>query len=346
MRQFFPLVALYVLSACATPTTAYTVAPPQAVQSEVMKQEQMVQMGRGLRESAPSPSSRYPVPQRVMAVAERVFIAAAPYCGWQTSTAYPVSVGVIGNRQPEVISAAGDLRPGDVVLGIQGQRVDVGRSGYQQLNEVGSAVAQRGQPLQISAARGNKIINTTYQPVAACLLPVKLHNEGEWNAYTDGEALHLDARLVKDLSNDDDLAFVMAHELAHALLGHVQKTQQNAMTGALVGLALEAVISGQNGMGGELSRAGAQAGQLHYSQAFEHEADYVGLYLLAETGYDLQAGPRVARRIAQQDPRSIHYASSHPSSAARAAGLAATIAEITAKQQSGQPVRPTMAQPQ
>ncbi len=345
MRQLFsrllPTLALFALAGCATPVTAYNMAVPDAVQSEVARQEAMVQAGMDVRESRPSPSARFPMSQRVMAIAERVFIAAAPYCGWQTTAGYPVTVGVIGRGQPQIINAAGRLRPGDVVLGILGQDVPDGRAGYEMLNEIGGQAAQRRMSLPLTVARGNQVLTETYEPIAECALPVKLVRGDEWNAYTDGEALYLYTKLVQDLPNDDDLAFTMAHEMSHALLGHVQKSQQNAMTGALFGMAIEAAVGSNSG---EFSQMGASLGQMQYSQEFEHEADYMGLYLLANAGYDLMAGPRVARRIAQQSPESIRYGTDHPSSAARAASLMSTIQEIKAKQSAGQPLSPSMRQ--
>jgi hypothetical protein len=349
--RYLLLLPVLLVGGCAAPSTAYTVAPPQAVAMEAQNQEQMIQRGkngsRGLDRGVPSLSARLPEDQRLGAIAERIMIAASPYCGNQLTGAYAVSVGTPDNGPPVVINAAEPLAPGDRIMAMDGQEVPYGRRGFSFLNQRGGAKASSGQPLQLTAQRGGQVIEATYAPVSACALPVVLENNNQWNAYADGEAVHIERRLLNDLSNDDDLAFTIAHEFSHNLLSHVQKQQQNVMAGAAIGLGIEAILAGSTGgrMSGDITKTAASMGGLTYSQEFEREADYVGLYILANAGYDLEAGPRVARRIARQDPRAIRYASSHPSSADRAASLMATINEIQQKAQSGQPVVPNMAPP-
>ena len=336
------------LSGCAAPTTAYSVAPPDVVAQEAAHQEQMINAGKQIRYAnrAPaSPSNRYPVEERLIAVAERVLIAGAPFCGSRVMPAYAVSVGTENGVPPAVINASGGLRPGDKIVAIDGQAVPTGRKGFGLLNQAASEAARQNRAITLIARRGNREVNASYPVVSACAFNVALDNNDQWNAYADGDTVHVEKRLADDVDNDDDLAFVIAHELAHNILQHVAKQQQNAMAGAAAGLAVEAIIAGLGGgqMSGEIAKVGAGMGGMRYSQDFEREADYVGLYILAHTGYDLEAGPRIARRIAEQDPRAIRYASSHPSSADRAASLQATIAEIRQKLSTGAPLEPNAA---
>lgn len=349
MRALATLSSLMLLAGCAAPSTAYSVAPPDAVAQEAYQQEQMINAGKHQRyqsHAAPSFSTRYPLDQRVLAVTERILIAAAPYCGQHVIPAYAVSVGTTGYDQPTVINSGGALRQGDIVTSINGQAVPGGKRGWLMLNQVGGQAAHNQQPVTLTAQRGRQQVTAQYPVVAACGFGVALDNNNQWNAYADGDTVHIESRLASDVTNDDDLGFVVAHELAHNILSHVGKSQQNMMAGAAAGLAVEAIIAGLGGgqMSGEMARMGAGMGGMSYSQEFEREADYVGMYLLANSGYDLEAGPRIARRIAEQDPRAIRYASSHPSSADRAASLMATIREIQQKLQSGAPLVPNAAQ--
>jgi hypothetical protein len=347
MRAVLSLVLLLLLSGCAGASTAYQVATPDAVAQEATHQEGMVKdvWAKAAGRAPDSFSSQFNTDQRIMAVTERVLIAAAPFCGERLMNAYPVSVGTKDAGPPQVINAAPPLRPGDRVVAINGRAVPGGPQGYIFLNREGGNLTRTGQPLNITAQRGRQHIEAKYDVVPACAFNLTLENNGVWNAYADGDTIHLEKKLVNDLSNDDDLAFVIAHELSHNLLSHVSKAQQNMMAGALVGLGIEALVGalGGGGMNGELAKAGASAGQMSYSQDFEREADYVGLYIQALAGYDLQAGPRVARRIAEQDARSIRYAGTHPSSADRAASLFATIEEVQHKMKTGQPLTPNAA---
>jgi len=50
-----------------------------------------------------------------------------------------------------------------------------------------------------------------------------------------------------------------------------------------------------------------------FSQDFEAEADYVGLYHAARAGYDIENAPYIWRRFAASDPRGIDaVGGSHP----------------------------------
>lgn len=347
MRAQFSLAFLLLLAGCAAPSTAYQVATPDAVAQEAAHQEGMVKdvWARAASRAPDSYSSGFATDQRIMAVTERILIAAAPFCEGRLMNAYPVSVGTRDAGPPVILNAAPPLRPGDRIIALNGRGVSGGPQGYIFLNREGGNLTRSGQPLQLTAQRGRQHIEAKYDVVSACAFNLTLENNNVWNAYADGDTIHLEKKLVNDLANDDDLAFVIAHELSHNLLSHVSKAQQNMMAGALVGLGVEAIIGALGGgsMNGQIAKAGAGAGQMSYSQDFEREADYVGLYIQALAGYDLQAGPRVARRIAEQDPRSIRYGSTHPSSADRAAALFATIDEIQRKMKSGQPLSPNMA---
>ncbi len=348
MRSLLLTAALLALAGCAAPSTAYTVATPDAVAQEAAHQESIINSGQWAKAAARAPdsfSSQFAPEQRVISVAERVLIAAAPFCGNNLMNAYALNVGTRDPGPPVVLNAAPPLRPGDRIIAMNGRAVPGGPQGYIFLNREGGNLTRTGQPLQLTAQRGRQHIEATYEVVPACAFNIMMEDNNQWNAYADGDTVHLERKLVNDLRNDDDLAFVTAHELAHNLLSHVGKSQQNAMAGAALGLGIEAIISalGGGGMSGDIARAGAGMGQMSFSQEFEREADYVGLYILAAAGYDLNAGPRVARRIAEQDPRAIRYASSHPSSADRAASLMATIEEIRRKEQSGAPLLPNMA---
>jgi hypothetical protein len=348
MRFVFILPALLLLAGCATPSTAYTVATPDAVAQEAAHQEEVINAGKWAQAGQRAPASftsQFPTDQRVIAITERVLVAAAPFCSDRLMNAYAVSVGSRDAGPPVVLNAAPPLRPGDRIVAFNGRAVPGGPQGYIFLNREGGNQTRTGQPLTLTAQRGRQHIEASYDVIPACAFNLTLENNNQWNAYADGDSIHLEKKLVDDLNNDDDLAFVVAHELAHNLLGHVGKAQQNMMAGALLGLGVEAIIGALGGgsMNGEIAKAGAGAGQMTFSQEFEREADYVGLYILALAGYDLNAGPRVARRIAEQDPRAIRYASTHPSSSDRAASLFAAIEEIKQKQKSGAPLTPNAA---
>jgi predicted Zn-dependent protease len=79
-----------------------------------------------------------------------------------------------------------------------------------------------------------------------------------------------------------------------------------------------------------------------FSQEFEAEADYVGMYFMARAGYDIDGVEEFWRRMSAENPRGIRLAYTHPNNAARFVGLAATGEEIASSQSAGLPLRPRM----
>lgn len=97
--------------------------------------------------------------------------------------------------------------------------------------------------------------------------------------------------ILKHTKNEAGLATVMGHEIAHALQRHGVERMSRSIIDQIVQLgALGAAASGQAGRG-----AGAIAGilgaygvnvSLPFNRKQESEADYIGLRLMAEAGYD------------------------------------------------------------
>lgn len=88
----------------------------------------------------------------------------------------------------------------------------------------------------------------------------------------------------------------------------------------------------------------AKIGASAYSQEFEAEADYVGLYLMANAGLPISDAPSFWRRMAAANPKSIkaNHSSSHPSTSYRMVALEEAVREIQGKIDSGESLTPTM----
>ncbi|MEM1238180.1 MAG: M48 family metallopeptidase [Pseudomonadota bacterium] len=114
------------------------------------------------------------------------------------------------------------------------------------------------------------------------------------------------ATLIEDVKNADELAFVLGHEAAHHIAGHLARQQQNAALGA----AVFGVLASQTG--GSVSDAqqlGATVGARSYSKVFELEADALGTELTYLSGYDPVVGAAYFTRIADPGNR---FLGTHP----------------------------------
>ena len=161
------------------------------------------------------------------------------------------------------------------------------------------------------------------------------------NAYADGKKIVVAGGMMRFIASDEELAMVMAHEMSHNLLSHPAANQTNALAGGFVGLLVDALASsqGMNTQGG-FTKMGAQAGVLSYSSDFESEADYVGMYILANAGYDIRNVANLWRRMSVQDSKGIYTGQTHPTSPERFIALNKTVTEIEYKRQHRIPLVP------
>ncbi|MEL6467586.1 MAG: M48 family metallopeptidase [Pseudomonadota bacterium] len=118
-------------------------------------------------------------------------------------------------------------------------------------------------------------------------------------------------RLINDARNEDELAFVMGHEAAHHVRGHIARQRENAAAGAVIFGGL-ASITGADAAAAQ--RIGAQVGARTYSKDFELEADALGTVITAKAGYDPVNGSQFFNRIPDPGDR---FLGTHPPNAQR-----------------------------
>ena len=142
------------------------------------------------------------------------------------------------------------------------------------------------------------------------------------------------------------LAAVMGHEVVHALARHGgERMSQNTLaqtTLQAVGIALG--VSGTNPVLSQGAMAalgaGAQVGVLlPFSRKHESEADYVGVLLAAEAGYDPRESIRLWTRMGELSggKEASEFMSTHPSHETRIHQLEEWMAEALPIYQSKQP---------
>ena len=103
--------------------------------------------------------------------------------------------------------------------------------------------------------------------------------------------------LIADARNADELAFVMSHEAAHHIRGHIGRQQQNAVAGAVIFAGLATLSGGGSDAVQSAQRIGAQVGARSYSKNFELEADELGTIITARAGYNPLKGAEFFTRI-------------------------------------------------
>lgn len=244
-----------------------------------------------------------------------------------------VRVISVGKGSPAEVAG---MQEGDVLVAVNGKTLAAGKEGYTQaLQEIGTA-QNATNPIALDLMRQDQPVSVQLTPRLACDYPVELVLNSEVNAYANGEGILVNTGMMDFVRSDDELGMIIGHELAHNTMGHIKAKQGNALVAGLFG----AVLSGLTGV--NVTSLFMQAGGGAFSQEFEHEADYVGLYYSARAGYDIEHEPDLWRRMAVQHPKAINRGSTHPPMAERFVALEADVKEIKDKQAAGQPLEPNM----
>jgi predicted Zn-dependent protease len=123
------------------------------------------------------------------------------------------------------------------------------------------------------------------------------------------------ARSLVDLCNRnaDDIAFVLAHEMAHVIRRHaIDRLLQQKVVGALT-----LVSPSRGALTSWIRKIGFQGLERAYSQDEEFEADELGLLLMRAAGFDPAGAIRLLQCLGEldrsPDPLGLNrYLSTHP----------------------------------
>lgn len=193
---------------------------------------------------------------------------------------------------PESPAERAGIRPGDEVVGLALAMPQSSQSVMQRLNLLQGlydAMARDVGQVRVELRSGTVIAGT----VPACRARFELTTDGK-GARAGKLIVQVSRALLDEAQGDDEAAFVVAHELAHIVLGH--------------------------------SRPGRTAAQL---RADERTADELAPWLMANAGYDPDAGFTLLRRWGARGLRMLGDGS-HDAPAARQRRVAAQIALIFA----------------
>ena len=343
------LVALALFSlvwGCATPSTKRVAVDDDLVQKEAKKQ----------REIALKAQIAYQ--RRLMRVSYPILEASAPMCADDIRPSLgivyvnrhsfahdfqDVAVEVfglgdrlqIGQLIPGSSGEKVGLKEDDILIRFNGQPVPTGEGAAKAFFAMTVAEMNADRPVTISVLRQNLLKELKVLPQDICIYPVVVGGGDEVNAYADGKKVVVTRGMMRFAQRDQELALVVAHELAHNTTHHIEAKTKNYLLGSLVDIL--AAADGINTQG-SFGKAAAMA----YSQAFEAEADYVGLYMMARAGLKIENAAVFWRRMAAEHPGSIrrNYAASHPATPERFVPIEKTVEEIKRKADAKLPLEP------
>jgi hypothetical protein len=189
---------------------------------------------------------------------------------------------------PDGPAAAAGLQPEDILLSVDGK--DIPRESG--LSEPFDAALARTRAdavsdllavphaVSLGILREGKIVTLLLSPVSGCPSRVHLARSGQRNAYADGKHVFLTTAIVAMCRSDDELAFIIAHEMAHNILGHATLLRSDAVS---------------KGIGRTLGKSGTIV------RGTETQADVLATQLMLDAGFDAVGGAAVLKRLGGGD---------------------------------------------
>jgi predicted Zn-dependent protease len=128
--------------------------------------------------------------------------------------------------------------------------------------------------------------------------------------------------------NDDEVAAIMGHEMAHALREHARERMGKTAATRIGASALSALL-GLGSVGDAALNTGAQLLTLKFSREDESEADIVGMELSARGGYNPQAGVSLWQKmLAASKGAPPQFMSTHPAGETRIRDIEGKLSKV------------------
>lgn len=173
-------------------------------------------------------------------------------------------------------------------------------------------------PIEVEALRAGAPVRFTIQPMPVCKSRFELRIANDWGASADGTMVQIGSRLVEEYP-EEQVAAVMAHELAHNVLHHRVRLEARGVTFGML-----------SGFGGSVK----------YFRQTELQADLLSVYFLANANYPLRATIAFWKKFGPSKAGGIFRSRSHPAWRDRIATLEREIAKVETV--SARPVIPAM----
>ncbi|MBC8554097.1 MAG: M48 family metalloprotease [Candidatus Brocadiales bacterium] len=205
-----------------------------------------------------------------------------------------VVVGVID----DYIADLAGIREGDIIKEIEGKEIKDSNHVTFKADGVSTVVVERND------AR----LSFDVKPEEKPYVRISLKETGKINAYAKFTGIQFTTGMVHFVEDDDELAVIMGHELAHLTANHLPKN-----------ISMAALCGTLGGLTGPFAPLTTQALYAPYSRKNEREADYLGLIYAHNAGYDVEKGAALWKRFALEIPRSRSksFLRSHPASPER-----------------------------
>ncbi|MFY0676557.1 MAG: M48 family metalloprotease [Neptuniibacter sp.] len=225
------------------------------------------------------------------------------------------------------------LKRNDIVVKVNNKSTIAGIGAitdFQQLIE-----ASGTKTLSLEVYRDDQLLPINIEPETICSYPLFVLMHNSINAFADGKNLYITTGLMRFANNDNEIALVLGHEIAHNAMKHNEAKENNRSAAGILDILIAAYGVNTQGL---FSSLGSRA----FSKGFEREADYVGLYIAARAGVKLNGLHNFWRRMAAESSGANEDSifRTHPISAERTIAIKTSTDEILNKLKNQQELLP------
>lgn len=198
----------------------------------------------------------------------------------------------IAALDPEGAAAHAGLRVGDSITGIDGMAataIDDSPHGRMAWAQAMLADLPAATPLEVHIARLPRPVRLA--PAPGCSSEFRVEADDAVKAQADGTVVYIPGGMVRFAANDEELATVIAHELAHNILRHRARLDAAGI---------------DRGLGQQFGRSA------RLTRLTEIEADRLSVWLLADAGFAPGTAARFWQSYGKRRGGGIFAAPTHP----------------------------------
>ncbi len=231
-------------------------------------------------------------------------------------------------------AASAGVRRGDILVAVEDKAMPAGENAERDAAAVLAPLVMHRSNVKLTVMRDGTNLALNVPLTYACAFGVELGNADNVAAYSDGYRVLITRGMMNTVRSDDELAYVVAKEMAHNALSHATRLKMSATVGGIIDNLQRAHP--------DMSTMVGLAGVKPMPAELDAMADKLSLYMLARAGYDITQVVPFWKRMASQFPPSTlnAYTAMHPATNYRVAAMEKAAKEIKAKQSSKRPLMP------
>ena len=232
-------------------------------------------------------------------------------------------------------AAKSGVQRGDVLVAVADKPLQQGPDAERQAaNLLGPLVTNGRAPIKLTVMRNKAQQNVIVPLTLACAFSIELGNADNVNTYADGRRVLITRGMMNFAKTDEELAYLIAKDMAHNSLGHAIRQRMVATTGSVIDNLMRARP--------DPTAAAGTGGIRPYPQDLDAAADNLALYMLVRAGYGIDGYAAFWQRLATQYPASVPsgYTALHPGTAYRMTAIDKSLQTLKAKQAAGKPLTP------